>query len=85
MRRLFALSWPRRGPRLGLCFYDADSAAIHEEYIVGRANLGRVFADVDALVDIQGDLVFVLNLPPRLGQLCIDLIACNLFVATGSS
>jgi hypothetical protein len=66
-------------PILGFRLDHADRLLINEKHIVGRANVGLVLANGDALARVKIDVLFVLNDPARLGQILVDLITSDLF------
>lgn len=66
-------------PIFGLGLNDADCTAIYEENVVDRPDVGRVFAYGDAPPNTEVNLVFVLNMPAGLRQLCVHPVTCNLF------
>ena len=63
--------------RLGL--HDADGLSVNEENIVGRSDIGLVFARRDAKTRSEVERVFVLHVPSRSPEAVVDPVAGDLF------
>ena len=63
--------------RLGLD--DADGPPVGEEHVIGRTDVGLVFAHRDAEPGIEVDSILVLHVPARSPEAIINSVAGDLF------
>jgi hypothetical protein len=62
-------------PVFGFCLNDSNGASIDEQDIIGGANVSLVLANGNALPRTEVEGCPVLNMPARLGQTSVDLVA----------
>ena len=78
-RRLILHGRDLVAPVLRFGLDDANGAAVHKQDIVCRADISLIFSDGDPQPRAQVDAILVLNMPSRLDQTGVDLIARYLF------